>query len=363
MHRIYNFNPGPGTLPLPVLEQVQQELPDYQNQGMSVMELSHRSKAYEAINNEAEARIKRLVGVGEGYRVLFVQGGASLQFAMVPLNFLHSGAVADYVLTGSWSDKALAEANRLETGTTHVAGSTKDEKYTRIPREDELQLSKSPAYVHVTTNNTIVGTQWHTLPDFGDTPVIADASSDILSRPFPANQFALMYAGAQKNLGPAGVTILLLRESLLEQAAAGIPAFLQYATHLKAGSLYNTPPTFGVYMVNLVAGWIEDNGGLEGMEQRNQHKARLIYDTIDTSNGFYRSPVAVDSRSLMNIVFRLPSEDLESQFIAQASKEGMVGLKGHRSVGGIRASLYNAMTVEGTQALASFMQQFAASHG
>jgi phosphoserine aminotransferase len=363
MGRIYNFNPGPATLPLHVLEQAQQELTDYQGLGMSVMEISHRSKDYEAINNEAEARIKRLSGVGDDYRVLFLQGGASLQFAMLPMNFLHSGKVADYILTGSWSEKALSEAKRLETGATHIAASTKEEKYTRIPRSDELQVSDNAAYVHITSNNTITGTQWHTLPEVGDVPLVADASSDILSRPFAANRFALLYAGTQKNLGPAGVTVVLVRESWLEQASSDIPAFLQYTTHAKANSLYNTPPAFGVYMVNLVTRWIEESGGLEAMEQHNQQKARLIYNAIDASDGFYRSPVAADSRSLMNIVFRLPSEDLEKQFISAAAAEGMIGLKGHRSVGGIRASVYNAMSQEGCQALASFMGTFAQQHG
>jgi phosphoserine aminotransferase len=361
MSRIYNFNPGPATLPLEVLEQAREELPDYQGLGMSVMEISHRSKDYEAINSEAEARIKKLAGVGEDYRVLFVQGGASLQFAQVPLNFSHSGKVPNYILTGSWSDKALSEANKV--GPTHVAASTKDAKYTRIPRGDEIQIGDNAAYVHITTNNTITGTQWHTLPDVGDAPLIADASSDILSRPFPAERFAMLYAGAQKNLGPAGVTVLLLRESLMEQESAEIPVFLRYSTHAKADSLYNTPPAFGVYMVNLVTRWIEKGGGLPAMEQHNQQKAQLLYSAIDESGGFYHSPIAADSRSMMNVVFRLPSEDLEKQFISEASAAGMIGLKGHRSVGGIRASIYNAMSIEGCEALTSFMGEFARTHG
>lgn len=361
MNRIYNFNPGPATLPLPVLEQAQQELLNYQGEGMSVMEISHRSKTYEAINSEAEARIKRLAGLGDDYRVLFLQGGASLQFAMLPLNFLHGGTEANYILTGSWSEKALSEAAKI--GATHTAASTKEDNYTRIPRVDEITLSGNPAYIHITSNNTITGTQWHTIPDIGDAPLVTDASSDILSRPFPASKFALIYAGAQKNLGPSGTTIVIVRESWLEQASTTIPAFLRYTTHLKADSLYNTPPTFGVYMVNLVLQWIENNGGLSAMEQHNQQKARLIYTAIDESGGFYRSPVAADSRSFMNIVFRLPKEDLEKKFVSDAATQGLVGLKGHRSVGGIRASLYNAMSVEGCQALADFMQTFAQKHG
>ncbi len=361
MSRVYNFNPGPATLPLPVLEQAQQELLDYQGQGMSVMEISHRSKPYEAINSEAEARIKRLCGLADDYRVLFLQGGASLQFAMVPLNFLHGAAVGNYVLTGSWSEKALGEAVKI--GATHVAASTREEHYTRIPRADEIQLSEGAAYVHITTNNTIVGTQWHTIPDFDAVPLIGDASSDILSRPFPAEKFALLYAGAQKNLGPAGVTVVLVRQSLMEQENSAIPAILRYSTHAKADSLYNTPPAFNVYLLNLVTRWIEENGGLEAMEQRNQQKAQCIYSAIDESGGFYRSHIAADSRSLMNIVFRLPSEEFESQFVKASAAAGMVGLKGHRSVGGIRVSIYNAMTMEGCQALADFMQTFVQQHG
>lgn len=361
MSRVYNFNPGPATLPLPVLEQAQQELLEYQNQGMSVIENSHRGKTYEAINSEAEARFKRLSEVGDDYRVLFLQGGASLQFAMLPMNFLHSGTEGNYVLTGSWSEKALSEAKKV--GATHIVASTKEDKYTRIPRVDELQPGSNPAYVHITTNNTIAGTQWHTLPSFGEVPLVADASSDILSRPFPAKKFSLIYAGAQKNLGPSGVTVVLIRESLLSQCNPDIPAFLRYETHAKANSLYNTPPVFNVYMVNLVLGWIEENGGLNAMEERNQQKAQCIYSTVEDSSGFYNSPIAADSRSLMNIVFRLPSEELEQRFISEAAREGMVGLKGHRSVGGIRVSLYNAMTMEGCQALAAFMRQFAQQNG
>jgi phosphoserine aminotransferase len=282
---------------------------------------------------------------------------------MVPMNFLHSGKVANYILTGSWSEKALNEATRMEIGATHVAASTRDEKFTRIPRTDEIQLSDNPAYMHITSNNTIAGTQWHTIPDFGEVPLIADASSDILSRPFPASNFALIYAGAQKNLGPAGVTVVLIRQSLLDQTPASVPAFLTYATHAKANSLYNTPPAFAVYMLNLVMNWIEEQGGLEAMEQHNQQKAQRIYSAIEENSGFYSSPVAADSRSLMNIVFRLPGEELEKQFISEAAAAGMIGLKGHRSVGGIRASLYNAMSLEGCQALASFMNEFVKKHG
>jgi phosphoserine aminotransferase len=358
---VYNFNPGPATLPLPVLERAQQELPEYRGTGMSVMETSHRSKEYEAINAETEAHMKRLMGLGDAYRVLFLQGGASLQFAMLPMNFLPADGVADYVLTGSWSEKARDEAEKV--GTVHIAASTQGEGYGRIPRADELHLSTAPAYVHITTNNTIIGTQWHTLPDVGAAPLMADMSSDILSRPFDMGKLALCYAGSQKNLGPAGVTVVVLRQSLLDQAHKALPTILRYATHAGKSSLYNTPPVFAVYMVGLVLQWIEESGGLVALGERNQQKAATIYRAIEESGGFYRSPVASDSRSLMNITFRLPDERQEKQFIGEAASAGMVGLKGHRSVGGIRASLYNAMSLEGTQALAAFMRDFAQKHG
>ena len=363
MTKIYNFNPGPAVLPRPVLEQAQQELLDYQGRGMSILEMSHRSKEYEAINAEAEARFKRLLNVGDGYRVLFLQGGASTQFAMVPLNFLPPGAVADYLLTGAWAEKAYEEAARI--GQVHIAASTREEQYRRIPRADEIRLSAAPAYVHITSNNTIYGTQWHTWPDVGDRPLVADMSSDIMSRPFDARRFALIYAGAQKNLGPAGVTVVLIREEWLERAASAdtAPTMLRYATHVKHNSLYNTPPVFAVYLTNLVLGWIEASGGLAAMEQRNRQKAQVVYDAIDGSDGFYRGHATPDSRSLMNVTFRLPNEALEKQFLREATDAGMVGLAGHRSVGGVRASIYNAMSLEGCQALASFMAGFARRYG
>lgn len=368
MNRVYNFNPGPAVLPLPILEQVQQELLDFQRRGMSVLEMSHRSKEYEAINQEAETRSKRLLGLGDDYRVLFLQGGASTQFATVPLNFLPPGGSADYILTGSWSEKALKEAETVgkqlqPAATLHIAASTRSEKYARIPRADEISLSAQPAYVHITTNNTIYGTQWQELPDVGDVPLVADMSSDIMSRPFDAQKFALFYAGAQKNIGPAGVTLVVIRKSWLEQTPQTIPTILNYATHAQNDSLYNTPPAFAVYMLNLVLGWIETNGGLTGMAQHNQQKAQTIYAALDRNAGFYRGHAAPDSRSLMNITFRLPSEELEKAFVSAATAAGMVGLKGHRSVGGIRASIYNAMSQEGCATLAAFMDEFAQKNG
>jgi phosphoserine aminotransferase len=361
MRTVYNFNAGPAMLPLPVLERVQSELRDYQGCGLSIMEMSHRSKEYEALNADAEARFKRLLGVGDGYRVLFLQGGASLQFAMVPLNFLPNGATADFLMTGAWAESAHKEAAAL--GKTHIAASTKAEGYGRVPRAGEIKLSPQPAYVHLTSNETIHGIQWPAFPDVGDRPLVADMSSDILSRPLDAKRFALIYAGAQKNLGPAGVTAVLIRDTWLEKANKNVPTMLRYATHVQSNSLYNTPPTFGVYMLGLVLQWIEEAGGLAGMAERNERKAKTVYDAIDRSGGFYHGHAEPESRSRMNATFRLLTEALEKQFVAEAQGLGMIGLAGHRSVGGIRASLYNAVSPEACNALASFMADFAKRHG
>jgi len=361
MSTVLNFNAGPAMLPPPVLEKAQAELRDYHGRGMSIMEMSHRSKEFEAVNSDAEARIKRLLGLGDGYRALFVQGGASTQFAMLPLNFLPSGGTADYLVTGSWGEKAIEEATGI--GQIHLAGSTKADAYRRVPRADEITLSPQSAYVHFTTNETIQGVQWHSVPDVGDRPLVADMSSDILSRPFDASKFALIYAGAQKNLGPAGVTVVLLRESWLEAANKKVPTMLRYATHVKNNSLYNTPPTFGIYLLGLVLQWIEESGGLSALTERNRLKAETLYNTIDQSGGFYRGHANADARSQMNVTFRLPSEPLEKQFVTEAQAAGMIGLGGHRSVGGIRASIYNAMDVAGCQTLATFMNDFAKKNG
>ncbi len=358
---VYNFNAGPAILPAAVLEQAQNELRDYKGTGISILETSHRSKEYEAINSSAEQRFKQLLGLGDGYRVLFMQGGASSQFAFVPLNFLGPNAVADYILTGTWSVKAHAEAAKI--GSATIAASTKADNFNRIPRGDEVTLSPDAAYVHITTNNTIFGTQWHTTPAVGDRPLVADMSSDILSRPLPADKYALIYAGAQKNLGPAGLTVVLIREDWMAQANPELPTMFKYATYAANNSLYNTPPAYAVYMLDLVLQWIEGQGGLEGMAKHNERKAGIIYSTIDESQGFYRGHALPDSRSLMNITFRLPTPELEQQFVADAKQQGMIGLKGHRSVGGIRASVYNAMPIAGAEALASFMRDWAAQHG
>lgn len=361
MTTVYNFNAGPAMLPPPVLEQVQAELRDYHGRGMSIMEMSHRSKDYESVNSQAEERFKRLLGVGGGYRVVFLQGGASLQFAMVPMNFLPRDRTADYLLTGAWAEKAQEQAAAF--GKAHVAATTKDGGFRRMPRPTEMQLSPNAAYVHLTSNETIQGTQWQAFPEVGDTPLVADMSSDILSRPFDAGRFALIYAGAQKNLGPSGVTAVLLREAWLAHAQPHVPTMLAYATQVKNNSLYNTPPAFAVYVLNLVLEWIEKLGGLSAMAKRNAHKAQLIYGAIDASGGYYRGHAEPESRSRMNVTFRLPTEALEKQFVTESQAQGMVGLAGHRSVGGIRASLYNAVSSEACQALASFMADFARRTG
>jgi phosphoserine aminotransferase len=356
MSPVWNFNAGPAKLPGEVLEQVRAELCDYAGTGMSVMELSHRSKEFEAINSKAEANFKKLLGVGAGWRVLFMQGGASQQFTTVPMNFLPAGKFADYIVTGTWGEKAVEEVSAAQL---RIAAKTQEGGYRRVPTASEIRLGDAPAYVHLTTNETIQGVQWHQLPDVGDVPLIADMSSDILSRPYAYERFSLIYAGAQKNLGPSGVTAVAIRESFLEKAQKTPPTMLRYQTHAKNNSLYNTPPTFGVYMLGLVLEWIEKNGGLAGLGQRNAAKAKAIYDVIDNSGGFYRGHAEVDSRSQMNVTFRLGSEEQEKKFLAEASKAGMVGLAGHRSVGGIRASIYNAVQPEACASLAELMRDFA----
>jgi phosphoserine aminotransferase len=361
MKRTWNFYAGPATLPLPALERAKAEIPDWEGTGMSVMETSHRSKEYDAVHHQAMDLLTELLGLDGDHQVLFLQGGASLQFAMVPMNFIPKGASADYVITGSWSSKALKEANIIASG--RVAASSEPNGYTRIPSRDEYDLDPNAAYVHITSNNTIKGTQFHDFPDTGSVPVVADMSSDFLWRPFDANRFHLIYAGAQKNIGPSGVTVVILRKSWLEQANEGIPTMLAYKTHSDKESLYNTPPTFAIYMVRNILEWVRDQGGLEAMERRNRTKADLLYGVMAEHGDFYRCPVEPDSRSTMNVVFRLPSEELEKKFVAEALTAGMCGLKGHRSVGGCRASIYNAMPLEGVEALADFMRRFAKSNG
>ena len=329
---------------------------DFGGTGLSILEISHRSKTYDGVHMEAEARMKKLLDLGDDYRCLFLQGGASGQFAMNPMNFLSPGRTADYLLTGSWSQKAYMEAARM--GNAHIAASTEEDNFNRIPSPEEIKFSPDPVYIHLTSNNTIMGTQWQDFPDCGDVPLMADMSSDILSRPFDAKKFSLIYAGAQKNLGPAGVTVVVIKKSLLEKINENVPIIFNYKTHADKDSLYNTPPVFAIYVVNLVLKWIEENGGLADMAERNREKAALIYKEIDESDGFYRGHAQKESRSLMNITFRLPSPELEKKFVEESTANGLVGLKGHRSVGGLRASLYNAMTLEGAQTLAAFMREF-----
>ncbi|GGJ74054.1 phosphoserine aminotransferase [Anoxybacillus voinovskiensis] len=355
MKRAYNFNAGPSALPLSVLERAQRELLDFQGTGMSVMELSHRSKEYDAVHNNAKQLLKELMNIPDTYDVLFLQGGASLQFSMVPMNLLGNEQIGNYVLTGSWSEKALKEAKKV--GKTHVAASTKEANYTRIPATEDIQLSEQAAYLHITSNNTIFGTQWHEFPEL-PVDLVADMSSDILSREVNVEQFALIYAGAQKNLGPSGVTVVILRNDLLERIPDNLPTMLDYRTYTTSNSLYNTPPTFAIYMLSLVLEWVKEQGGVKAIEQRNKEKAAVIYEAIDESNGFYSPHAEKDSRSLMNVTFTLPNEEVTKKFLSAAKERGFVGLAGHRSVGGCRASIYNAVPYEACEALAQFMDEF-----
>ncbi len=355
--RAYNFNAGPAALPLDVLKKAQGELLDFNNTGMSIMEHSHRANDYEAVHNEAIELLKEQLAIPEGYEILFLQGGASLQFSMVPMNFLPEGKKAGYVMTGSWSEKAYAEAEKL--GEVFVAASAQDGNYQRIPAHTELKYNADTAYVHITTNNTIFGTEWRQgFPDTGTVPLVADMSSDILSCPIDVSKFALIYAGAQKNLGPSGVTVVIIRRDFLETAKKNGPTMLKYSTYAKNNSMYNTPPTFGIYMIKLMLEWVKDQGGLRGIYRHNQEKAALIYDAIDASKGFYVGHAQPEARSLMNITFRLADEELEKKFLEQAKAAGFVGLNGHRSVGGCRASTYNAVPYESCQALRDFMLTF-----
>jgi phosphoserine aminotransferase len=342
---------------------VQRDLLALPGIGMSILEISHRSKTFEAILAETEAEIRALASVPQNYRVLFLPGGASLQFSMVPMNFLASSATADYVDGGSWADKAIKEAKKV--GTVNVAASTKAEGYTRIPAQSELKLTAGAAYVHITSNNTIEGTQYKELPDVGAAPLIADTSSDMFSRPIDVSRHALIYAGAQKNMGPAGVTVVIIRDDLVGHSAArksSLPTMMNYAIHAETNSLYNTPPTFAVYAVGLVMKWLASQGGLAAMAEMNERKAAKLYAEIDRT-GFYRGTARKEHRSRMNITFRLPSEDLEKTFVKEAAASGMDGLKGHRSVGGIRASLYNAFPEAGVDELVTFMKEFERSRG
>jgi phosphoserine aminotransferase len=358
MSRVHNFNAGPAVMPLPVLEQVQRELLDYQGTGMSVMEMSHRSKVFEAIIADAEARLRKLMGISDDYAVLFLQGGASLQFSMVPMNLMAEGQSADVIMTGAWTQKAAKEIKRV--GKVNVVASSEASNFTYIPTVDPSAFDPNAAFVAITSNNTIFGTQYREFPNTGSVPLVADMSSDILCRPVNVNQFGLIYAGAQKNVGPSGVTLVIVRKDLAERAPTTLPTMLQYRTQINDNSLYNTIPTFGVYMIGLVLKWIEDQGGLPGIAQINERKAAKLYEAIDSSDGFYSCPVSVDSRSIMNVVYRIQSgnEELEKLFVKQAESAGFIGIKGHRSVGGLRASIYNALPEKSVDALIEFMDAF-----
>ena len=358
-NRIFNFNAGPAALPLAVLEEVRDDLISYKGEGLSVMEMSHRSKTFDSIIKGAEELAREVYSIPTGYRMIFMQGGATLQFAAVPLNLLPEGHSADYINTGSWSKKAIAEAEKLGKK-VNVIASSEDQNFNYIP--SEYSINSNAAYLHITSNNTIFGTQWANYPESGSVPVVADMSSDIGCRPFDISKFGLIYAGAQKNMGPSGVTFIIIREDLMEKSPDNIPTMTSYKIIGGKDSLYNTPPTFGIYILKLVLQWVKDGGGLAKLGEINQTKANMIYELLD-SGDFYKATVGKESRSIMNVTFRLPTEDLEKEFIAKALDEGMIGLKGHRSVGGCRASIYNAVPLEAVKSLTEFMKEFEKSNG
>ncbi|MCR8843772.1 3-phosphoserine/phosphohydroxythreonine transaminase [Paenibacillus sp. SC116] len=359
--RAYNFNAGPAALPLEVLERAQSEFVEFAGTGMSIMEMSHRGGVYEGVHNEAKSLLKELLNIPAGYDVLFMQGGASTQFAMIPLNLLAPGKVGAYVNTGSWATKAIQEAQLV--GETQVVASSEANKFMSIPSLSDLQLPEQAAYLHLTSNETIEGTQFHAYPDTGNVPLIVDMSSDILCRPIDVSQFGMIYAGAQKNLGPSGVTVVIAKEELIANSPKTIPTMMRYSTAHKNNSLYNTPPSFSIYMVKLVLEWIKEQGGLSAVQVANEYKAQLLYNAIDNSDGFYRGCAEQDSRSIMNVTFRLATEELEKAFAAQAEQAGFIGLKGHRSVGGLRASIYNAVPRSSCEALVQFMEDFRLKNG
>ncbi|WP_148357167.1 3-phosphoserine/phosphohydroxythreonine transaminase [Peribacillus simplex] len=359
MKRAHNFNAGPAALPLEVLQRAQNEWLNIEDSGMSVMELSHRSSEFEKIHNHAIQSLKDLMEIPENYEVLLLQGGASLQFSMIPMNILNDGKRADYVLTGSWSEKALKEAKKV--GETAVVASSKDEKYTFIPKVEDIKLNDDAAYLHITSNNTIYGTQWKEFPETGNIPLVADMSSDILSKKIDISKFGIIYAGAQKNLGPSGITVVIIRKDLITDNDK-IPSMMNYSTHSKNKSLYNTPPTLAIYLLSLVLDWAKEQGGVEKIAEINEEKAKVIYDAIDGSDGFYKGHALPDSRSLMNVTFTLPSEEAEVQFLKEVKQAGFVGLNGHRSIGGCRASIYNAVPLSHCQDLADFMKNFQESY-
>jgi phosphoserine aminotransferase len=359
--RIYNFSAGPAVLPEEVLREAQEHLMALPGVGMSVLEISHRSKTFDDIINQAKADIKKLLNISDDYAILFLQGGASLQFSMVPMNIMPPKNKADYINTGSWSKKAIKEAKRV--GAVNVAASTEETTFNRIPKQEELKLDPDASYVHITSNNTIYGTQWQKEPEIGNVPLVCDASSDILCKKIDVNKYGIIYAGAQKNMGPSGVTMVVFRKDLLERSSDDLPTMLNYKTHVEKDSLFNTPNTFGIYIVGLVAKWLLNMGGLDKMYERNKRKSDLLYNFIDSSGGYYKGHAEKESRSSMNVTFNLSTEELEKKLIAEALAAGFSGLKGHRSVGGLRASIYNAFPPKGVEDLVSFMKDFQQKNG
>ena len=360
MTRVINFSAGPAALPLEVLERAAAEMLDWHGSGQSVMEMSHRGKEYMAIQARAEADLRELMNIPAHYKVLFLQGGATLQFAMVPINLLRGKQAADYVHTGEWAKKAISEARLFCR--VNIVASSEDKKFTYVPERASWKLAEDAAYVHITSNETIGGIEYQWVPDTGDVPLVADMSSDILSRPIDVAKYGLIYAGAQKNIGPAGLTIVIVRDDLIGQAPPGTAVMLDYKIHADNDSMYNTPPTYAVYVAGLVFEWVKNQGGLAVMEKRNGEKARLLYDYLDLSR-FFVSPVRRQDRSIMNIPFTLKKPELDEEFLKGAKRRGMVQLKGHRSVGGMRASVYNAVTIDGVRCLVDYMKEFEASHG
>ena len=360
MTRIFNFSAGPAVLPLEVLEEAQRDLLALPGVGMSILEISHRSKPFDEVIEGCEADLRKLANIPDNYHVLFLQGGASLQFSMVPMNLLPAGGSADYIVTGAWSQKAVKEAKRV--GGVKIAATTEAENFARVPKQDELKLDPAAAYVHFTTNNTIFGTEFHYVPNVGAVPLVGDTSSDMFSRPIDVSKYALIYAGAQKNLAPAGLTLVIVRNDMLERTPSSLPTMMQYRVHAENKSMYNTPPVFSIYIMRLVMKWLLKEGGLAAIDKHNARKADKLYAEIDRT-GFYRAHAQKDSRSRMNVTFRLPSEDLEKKFAKEATAAGLDGLQGHRSVGGMRASIYNAFPEAGIDALVEFMKAFESKNG
>ena len=362
--RVINFYAGPAGLPLPALERAQAEMLDFEGTGMSVMEISHRAKEYDAVHNEAIALVKELLNVPDNYKVLFLQGGGNMQFAMLPMNILHSGRKADYIVTGSWAKKAHKEAVIVAGDAARCIASTESERFCRLPRPEEIKVNSDAAYVHFCSNNTIYGTQWKTFPQTGNIPLVADMSSDFMWRPFDVKPFGFIYAGAQKNLGPSGLVLALIRDDFLEMCSDKLPTMLRYKIHAEKNSLYNTPPCFSIYILRNVLSYNKQIGGLGVIHKNNLKKAELLYGCIDQHSGFYKPWVTVkEDRSAMNVDFFLPTEELTAKFIAEAKQNGMVGLKGYRDLGGIRVSMYNAVTVLQIETLVSFMEEFIRRNG